>query len=101
MKAKVDLPKAFSVRDEHELLPLQHVLGRMNPKLKVRIAASTAATTDAHPFTAHAQGIKLDPLFSNQANPKGNGIPIIIPIGAKLNPITIALWIKVQPRATS
>ena len=40
MKAKVDLPKAFSVRDEHELLPLQHVLGRMNPKLKVKRVAT-------------------------------------------------------------
>ena len=31
MHAKVELPKAFSVRDEHEFLPVRHLLGRMNP----------------------------------------------------------------------
>jgi hypothetical protein len=40
MKARVDLPKAFSVRDEHELLPFQHLLGRMNPQLRVRRVAT-------------------------------------------------------------
>ena len=35
MKAKVDVPKAFSVRDDHEFLPFQHLLGRMNPQLRV------------------------------------------------------------------
>jgi hypothetical protein len=40
MKAKVDLPKAFSVRDDHEFLPFQHLLGRMNPQLRVRRVAT-------------------------------------------------------------
>ena len=40
MKAKVELPKAFSVRDEHEFLPLQHLLGRMNPQLVVKQVAT-------------------------------------------------------------
>ena len=40
MKAKVELPKAFSVRDKHEFLPIQHLLGRMNPKLVVKQAAT-------------------------------------------------------------
>jgi len=35
MHAKVELPKAFSVRDEHEFLPVQHLLARMNPRLMV------------------------------------------------------------------
>ena len=35
MEAKVSLPKAFSVRDDHEFLPIQHLLARMNPKLAV------------------------------------------------------------------
>ncbi len=33
MKAKTDLPKAFSVRDEHEFLPIRHLLSLLNPGL--------------------------------------------------------------------
>jgi len=40
MKAKIELPKAFSVRDEHEFLPIQHLLGRMNPQLVVKQVAT-------------------------------------------------------------
>ena len=40
MQAKVDLPKAFSVRDEHEFLPIQHLMGRLNPKLMVKQVAT-------------------------------------------------------------
>ena len=40
MHAKVELPKAFSVRDEHELLPIQHLMARMNPQLTVRQVAT-------------------------------------------------------------
>jgi hypothetical protein len=40
MHAKVELPKAFSVRDEHEFFPIQHLLGKMNPKLVVKRAAT-------------------------------------------------------------
>ena len=40
MRIKVELPKAFSVRDEHEFLPFQHLLGRMNPKLIVKQVAT-------------------------------------------------------------
>ena len=40
MKAKVELPKAFSVRDPHEFLPIQHLLGRMNPKVIVKEIAT-------------------------------------------------------------
>jgi hypothetical protein len=40
MQAKVDVPKAFSVRDEHEFLPVQHLVARMNPKLSVREVAT-------------------------------------------------------------
>jgi hypothetical protein len=40
MQASVQLPKAFSVRDEHELFPIQHLLARLNPKLAVRQVAT-------------------------------------------------------------
>jgi hypothetical protein len=36
MHAKMELPKAFSVRDEHEFLAFQHLLGRINPRLIVK-----------------------------------------------------------------
>lgn len=40
MHTKVELPKAFSVRDEHEFLPVQDLLTRLNPQLLVRQAAT-------------------------------------------------------------
>jgi hypothetical protein len=39
MPTTIDLPQAFSVRDENEFYPIQHLLARLNPKLIVtRIA---------------------------------------------------------------
>jgi hypothetical protein len=43
MKAQVELPKAFSVRDEHEFYPIQHLMARLNPMIVV-----TQAGTGAH-----------------------------------------------------
>ena len=40
MQASVQLPKAFSVRDEHEFFPIQHLLSRLNPKLAVSQVAT-------------------------------------------------------------
>ena len=40
MQATIQLPKAFSVRDEHEFLPFKHLLARMNPMLVVRCVAT-------------------------------------------------------------
>jgi hypothetical protein len=40
MKAKVELPKAFSVQDKLEFLPIQHLLERMNPKLILKQVAT-------------------------------------------------------------
>jgi hypothetical protein len=40
MHAGVELPKAFSVRDEHEFLPIQHLMERLNPKLMVTQVAT-------------------------------------------------------------
>ncbi len=34
--AKVDLPQAFSVREEDEFFPVQHLLARLNSELVVR-----------------------------------------------------------------
>jgi hypothetical protein len=40
MHSRVELPKAFSVRDEHEFLPIQHLMGRMNPQFVVKQIAT-------------------------------------------------------------
>jgi hypothetical protein len=40
MHATVELPKAFSVRDEHEFFPIQHLMARLNPKLMVKQVAT-------------------------------------------------------------
>ena len=40
MHSKVELPKAFSVRDEHEFLPIQHLMARLNPQFVVKQIAT-------------------------------------------------------------
>ena len=40
MQAKIVLPKAFSVRDAHEFLLIQHLMSRLNPKLSVKEVAT-------------------------------------------------------------
>ncbi len=35
MQTPIDLPQAFSVRDENEFFPIQHLLARLNPQLIV------------------------------------------------------------------
>ena len=40
MYAKVELPKAFSVRDEHEFFPIQHLMARLNPQLVAKQVAT-------------------------------------------------------------
>ena len=40
MLTKVQLPKAFSVRDEHEFYPMQHLMARLNPELMVKPVAT-------------------------------------------------------------
>jgi hypothetical protein len=35
MQAEVKLPKAFSVQNEDEFFPFQHLMARLNPKLMV------------------------------------------------------------------
>jgi hypothetical protein len=40
MQTAVQLPKAFSVRDEHEFFPIQHLMSRLNPKLTVQQVAT-------------------------------------------------------------
>ena len=40
MHTKIELPKAFSVRDEHEFFPIQHLMARLNPQLVVREVAT-------------------------------------------------------------
>ena len=40
VQTQIDLPKAFSIRDEHEFLPIQHLMARLNPKLVVTQVAT-------------------------------------------------------------
>ncbi len=40
MHTSVDLPQAFSVRDENEFYPIQHLLARLNPDLIVTRVAT-------------------------------------------------------------
>lgn len=40
MHTKIELPKAFSVRDEHEFFPIQHLMTRLNPQLVVKQVAT-------------------------------------------------------------
>jgi methylmalonyl-CoA mutase cobalamin-binding subunit len=40
MQVTIELPTAFSVRDEHEFFPMQHVMARLNPKLMVKQVAT-------------------------------------------------------------
>jgi hypothetical protein len=40
MQTNVELPKAFSVRDEHEFHPIQHLMARLNSKLLVKQVAT-------------------------------------------------------------
>jgi hypothetical protein len=36
METMVEVPKAFSVRDENEFLAFKHLMARLNPRLRVR-----------------------------------------------------------------
>ena len=40
MLTKVQLPKAFSVRNKHEFYPMQHLMARLNPDLMVKQVAT-------------------------------------------------------------
>lgn len=40
MQTTIDLPKAFSVRDENEFRPIRHLMERLNPKLMVKQVAT-------------------------------------------------------------
>ena len=45
MQADIELPKAFSVGDDRELLLIQHLMTRLNPKLLV-IQVATGVHVD-------------------------------------------------------
>lgn len=40
MEVQVELPQAFSVRDDHEFFPMQHLMARLNPKIMVKPIAT-------------------------------------------------------------
>jgi len=35
MEMTIEVPKAFSVRDDHEVLAFKHLMARLNPQLRV------------------------------------------------------------------
>jgi hypothetical protein len=43
VQVPVQVPKAFSVRDDHEFYPIEHLMARLNPQLRV-----TQLTTGVH-----------------------------------------------------
>ena len=47
MKATVDLPKAFSARDDRELPLIRDLMARLNPKLLVAQVATGVTSTAA------------------------------------------------------
>ena len=40
MQATVEVPKAFSARGENEIVPIQHLMARLNPQLVVKQVAT-------------------------------------------------------------
>ena len=48
MHATIELPKAFSVRDEHEFHPIQHLMARLNTKLMVKQVATGVHVAGGH-----------------------------------------------------
>ena len=40
MQTSIDVPQAFSVRDENEFYPIQHLLARLNPEFVVTRVAT-------------------------------------------------------------
>ncbi len=40
MQTSINVPQAFSVRDENEFYPIQHLLARLNPKIMVMRVAT-------------------------------------------------------------
>ena len=40
MQVTVEVPKAFSARGENEILPIQHLMARLNPQLVVKQVAT-------------------------------------------------------------
>ena len=58
MQTKIDLPKAFSVRDEHEFYAFQHLMARLNPKLLVKQVATGVHVDEG--CTVHCGLVYLD-----------------------------------------
>ena len=40
MQVTVEVPKAFSARGENEIVPIQHLMARLNPQLVVKQIAT-------------------------------------------------------------
>jgi hypothetical protein len=48
MKVSIDMPKAFSVREENEFYPIRHLMARLNPKLMVTQVATGIHVKGTH-----------------------------------------------------
>ena len=58
MRTKIELPKAFSVRDEHEFYAFQNLMTRLNPKLMVKQIATGVHVEGG--YTVHWGLVYLD-----------------------------------------
>ncbi len=48
METTIEVPKAFSVRDENEFLAFKHLMARLNPQLRVRQVAMGLHVNTGH-----------------------------------------------------
>ncbi len=76
MQTQIDLPKAFSVRDEHESYPIQHLMARQGKRwAKLLQAIEMVVTFGGCPWGRARQkkyGVKpSEPLPPESTEPRG------------------------------
>jgi hypothetical protein len=62
MQATIQVPKAFSVRDENEFFAFEHLMARLNPQLRVsQVGIGLHVNGGSHVFwgLVHLQGQKV------------------------------------------
>lgn len=70
MQTSIQLPKAFSVRDEHEFITFKHLMARLNPELRVSQVGMGLHTNGGYTVfwgLVHLAGQKLEKAESDTA----------------------------------
>ena len=95
MQATIELPKAFSVRDDHELSLIQDLMARLNPKLLV-IQVATGLHVDGG-CTVNWGFIYMDgqPLTDEDLQAALKDAGLDIEHNAEIQPSRI--WVNNQP----